>query len=595
MFKSLKQKVMKTIHTNIILMLILALSYGSLFSQSYGPFNPANNANNNSVGVNDWTNHNRVISSNNSYSTVSTFGFSKYVEGSNFGFALLPTDVVTGIQVDIEKASTAMQNVSLLNAWATGTNRPLSAGTNRMLIVNISFENATARNITNVTYGGRALTQLFERDLFTTFYAKTEIWGLMEADLALCVGTNITFTYAASVPVENFEIISSAVYQNVDQVSAINHTTSSTRNGGAGAYQITPALSTLVGSMSIMSVFCGNPPSPMQALGNSNAFSVNSGFTERIDFHVANAGAAATGGVSQISDKSSVAIGTEQPSFTFTGTTNRLVAVGISLRRARQFDNNVSLRKAAGYVGSNKALAGVDWPTSDTYVTYGGAGDLWGTTWTFAEINDPSFGAGISVEVRNGTANIDNIRVTVFVSSILPIELISFSTENINETVNVTWATASERENDYFQLEHSRDGSYWQEVAIVKGAGNSSEKIDYSYVDKTPFYGKSYYRLTQYDINGVANQLGTLSNELIVTKYLIYPVPVNKSMFLEGDNLMNSEIFVVNSVGEIIDVEQTIVGDKISFNFSDVKNGAYFLTIENDKTKKTERISVVHK
>ena len=177
----------------------------------------------------------------------------------------------------------------------------------------------------------------------------------------------------------------------------------------------------------------------------------------------------------------------------------------------------------------------------------------------------------------------------------LPIELTSFSTENINESVNITWTTASERDNDYFQLESSRDGSYWQEVAIVKGAGNSSEKIDYSIIDKTPFYGTSYYRLTQYDINGAAYQLGTLTNELIVTKYLIYPVPVNKSMFLEGDNLMNSEILVVNAVGEIIDVEQTVVGDKISFNFSEVQNGAYFLTIENNKTKKTERISVVHK
>ena len=95
------------------------------------------------------------------------------------------------------------------------------------------------------------------------------------------------------------------------------------------------------------------------------------------------------------------------------------------------------------------------------------------------------------------------------------------------------------------------------------GAGGRRYKI----IDKSPFNGESYYRLTQYDINGVAERLGTQSIEFFPTKYLIYPVPVNKSMFLEGDNLMNSEILIINSLGEVIDVEQTIVGDKISFNF----------------------------
>ncbi|MES2589083.1 MAG: T9SS type A sorting domain-containing protein [Bacteroidota bacterium] len=178
---------------------------------------------------------------------------------------------------------------------------------------------------------------------------------------------------------------------------------------------------------------------------------------------------------------------------------------------------------------------------------------------------------------------------------ILPIELIDFSFQNIDDQVLIQWTTASERDNDYFYIEHSKDGYYWQEVGIIKGSGTSSSELNYQFIDKSPFFGKSYYRLSQYDINGISTVLGTQSNELVSTKYLLYPIPVNKSMFLEGNNLANSIVTVLNSVGEIIEVEQSFVGDKISFDFSEIKNGAYFVSIQNDNTKKTERIIVVHK
>lgn len=68
-------------------------------------------------------------------------------------------------------------------------------------------------------------------------------------------------------------------------------------------------------------------------------------------------------------------------------------------------------------VGNNKADLVTDWPNADpnTYVTYGGAADLWGTTWTSTKINDPDF--GIYIQVSQGTndreAYIDHVRITV--------------------------------------------------------------------------------------------------------------------------------------------------------------------------------------
>lgn len=77
----------------------------------------------------------------------------------------------------------------------------------------------------------------------------------------------------------------------------------------------------------------------------------------------------------------------------------------------------VGLTKDAGanLVGDNKNDFVNFWPAVAAYVNYGGPSDLWNTTWTPAEINDPGFGIAI---VPFGTdtfiAEIDHVRITVF-------------------------------------------------------------------------------------------------------------------------------------------------------------------------------------
>lgn len=72
--------------------------------------------------------------------------------------------------------------------------------------------------------------------------------------------------------------------------------------------------------------------------------------------------------------------------------------------------------KAGTIVGTNQGT-GIDWSTTDTYVTYGGSTNLLGTTWTVSDINNSGFGAAIAVTERNAVANtarIDHIRITVY-------------------------------------------------------------------------------------------------------------------------------------------------------------------------------------
>jgi hypothetical protein len=78
-------------------------------------------------------------------------------------------------------------------------------------------------------------------------------------------------------------------------------------------------------------------------------------------------------------------------------------------------DNRVRIVKG-GTIGSTNKTDG-NWPSSDAYSTYGADDDLWGETWTPADINASTFGVAISaagVAIGGTSANIDHIRVTVY-------------------------------------------------------------------------------------------------------------------------------------------------------------------------------------
>jgi hypothetical protein len=62
-----------------------------------------------------------------------------------------------------------------------------------------------------------------------------------------------------------------------------------------------------------------------------------------------------------------------------------------------------------------------NWPATDTYFTYGGPTDLWGTTWDLMEVNDSTFGVALATISYTCFGNgvpavsyIDHIRITVF-------------------------------------------------------------------------------------------------------------------------------------------------------------------------------------
>ena len=81
-------------------------------------------------------------------------------------------------------------------------------------------------------------------------------------------------------------------------------------------------------------------------------------------------------------------------------------------------DNVVSLVKAGNVVGDNKASF-VPWSTTLLAITYGGPTDLWGTTWSPAEVNSDDFGVVVAANRENNgnkvrIATVDSMQITVY-------------------------------------------------------------------------------------------------------------------------------------------------------------------------------------
>ena len=215
--------------------------------------------------------------------------------------------------------------------------------------------------------------------------------------------------------------------------------------------------------------------------------------------------------------------------------------------------------------GGNKWVAPINMNVGDVYIL---VIDNW------SESNSP-FDLDIDL---SGGASLDCVP--------LPIDLLSFSGDAVKIGNELYWQTISEINNDYFILEASVDANSFIEIGNIDGAGNSSQLIDYYFLDKTPISSTTYYRLKQVDFNGKFSYSDVISIKR--DKYddiFIYPNPTNDVLNIEikSSNQINYTISVINIVGEEIHKTNYSGNSKITLDvFSKLSTGVYFVNIKDE-------------
>lgn len=138
---------------------------------------------------------------------------------------------------------------------------------------------------------------------------------------------------------------------------------------------------------------------------------------------------------------------------------------------------------------------------------------------------DNSTPVGWSLQKRKDGAWIAGPETKGYVN---PIELLSFSGRFLEaeKGVLLEWRTASEMNNDFFEVQKSNDQRLFLPVSAISGAGNSQKILEYSYFDPDPYQGTMYYRLKQVDFGGHYSYSQLISIKSLLSDEFVNAVPI---------------------------------------------------------------------
>ncbi len=179
-------------------------------------------------------------------------------------------------------------------------------------------------------------------------------------------------------------------------------------------------------------------------------------------------------------------------------------------------------------------------------------------------------------------------------ASPLPVELFHFSAQAVGPRIRLDWATASETNNRFFDIQRSRDAQSWTLLGRVDGAGTSTQTTAYRYWDQAPMPGLNYYRLRQEDLNGNHSfsevvSAWTAKDPLAVR---VWPVPAQTQLHVAwtGETPWSGQLVQPDGHRPMVPVRKE--AHSLHFDLSALPRGIYILHLQSGHAVQTRRILV---
>lgn len=187
--------------------------------------------------------------------------------------------------------------------------------------------------------------------------------------------------------------------------------------------------------------------------------------------------------------------------------------------------------------------------------------------------------------------------------SVLPVELISFDGVAKNGKVTLTWVTASELNNDFFDVQHSLDGINFESIGTVNGNGTTNELITYNLIDSSPALGFNYYRLRQVDYDGSEefHSLIQVNNDFYRADINItfYPNPASSDnmnlKILSGDDHTPMSVKVIDLTGQTYfqeEINPSILYDEKVIPTRRMASGIYLIKVVQGTNVSEQKIII---
>lgn len=164
----------------------------------------------------------------------------------------------------------------------------------------------------------------------------------------------------------------------------------------------------------------------------------------------------------------------------------------------------------------------------------------------------------------------------------LPIDLAWFRSACRDGVVNLAWITYVEINSDYFLVERSQDGVIWEFVATIPAVGNSNESQFYLIQDDFGDNNLTYYRLTEYSLDGTPTGIAMLEQGPCNDgrSSLVYPNPTRSELNITVHDLLPYQVRVVDSYGKIV-FESRLEGNQ-TIDLSNLSSGIYNVLVMYD-------------
>ncbi len=193
---------------------------------------------------------------------------------------------------------------------------------------------------------------------------------------------------------------------------------------------------------------------------------------------------------------------------------------------------------------------------------------------------------------------------------IIPVELTSFTAFADNQNVRLKWTTATETNNNGFEIERNRnnDAQEWERIGFVEGNGTTTEPHSYSFEDEVEEPGSYFYRLKQIDYDGSFEYSSVIEVDVKpITEFSLsqnYPNPFNPSTKIkfnipspyqgEGQRVRFTTLKVYdvlgNEVATLVNEEKPAGTYEVEFDASNLSSGIYYYQLKAGSFIQTKKM-----
>jgi endoglucanase len=168
----------------------------------------------------------------------------------------------------------------------------------------------------------------------------------------------------------------------------------------------------------------------------------------------------------------------------------------------------------------------------------------------------------------------------------LPVTLYDFHVKEICcNKAELHWKTASETNNDHFEIERSENGFDFKQIGQIEGKGTTNDPKSYLFTDSELIQSTYYYRLRQVDTDGQS----AYSNIISLIKTPEKAVTISPNPFREylevnyPDYSKPATVTIRDVAGRLI--LKRMINAPVKFETAKFATGVYILSVDQDNDK----------